>query len=137
MKPTTLEKVAAVLEGYATRGVFRGFSRGPETKTRAEFKMMWHRDRFFELVLDASKNTLRFPLVLPEVPVKSAMYREYQEFVESRHSGDLPAHRRIDPEKARVRCANRGGNVSVTLTVLDGDFEYGARTMLPRVPQTF
>ena len=137
MKTPIVEKVAALLEGYATRGVFRGFSRGPSIKTRAGFKMMWHRDRFFELVLDVSKRTLRFPVVLPEVPVKSAMYREYQQFIKSRHSADLPAHRRIDSAKARVQCANRGGNVSVTLTVLDGDFEYGARRIVNVVHETF
>src|SRR4051794_10267083 len=116
-----IELVTGILEGYATRGVFRGFSRLSAGPKKATFKMMWHRDRFFELILDTTKKTMRFPLVLPEVPPKSSMYREYQEFIESRHSEELPDHRRIDPAKARAKCSNRCGDVSVTLTVLDGD----------------
>ncbi len=132
-----IELIATILEGYATKGVFRGFSRGTAGKSKAAFKMMCHRDRFFELLLDVTKKTLRFPVVLPEVPARSSMYRDYQGFVESRHSGDLPEHRRINPAKARARCSYRDGNVSVTLTVLDGDFEYGARKIVALVHETF
>lgn len=133
----SIELVAQSLEGYASRGVFRGFSRGPATKVKAAFKMLWHRDRFFELFLDLGKKTMHFPVVLPEVPPKSSMYLAYQEFVASRHSKELPAHRRIDTSKASVRCSNRGGNVGLTLTVVDGDFEYGARKLINLVHETF
>ena len=133
----TEELVGGILESYAARAVFRGFSHGPARGGRAIFRMLWHRDRLFELILDVPKKTLRFPLVLPEVPANSPMYREFREFVESRFSDSLPEHRRIDAKKARVRCGNRGGNVSLTLTAVDGDFDYGTRKLIHLVHEVY
>lgn len=135
LSPT--ETVAAALENYAQRGVFRGFSRGPVKKGRATFKMMWHRDRLFELVFDSAKATLRFTLVLPNVPPDSAMYREFKKFVRSRQSEELPEHRRIDKKKAEVRPYNRAGNVSLTLKLKDGDYEYGTGKIVNLVHEIF
>jgi hypothetical protein len=132
-----IERVADVLETYATRGVFRGFSRGPVSKGRATFKMTWHRDQLFELILDVPRKTLRMPLVLPEVPADSSMYAEFREFVESRQSENLPDHRRIDKSKARVRCGNKSGRASLTMTVQDDDFEYSARKLIGLVHETY
>src|SRR5437764_1115590 len=55
--------VHAALQSFAERGLFRAFSR---TSPKA-FKMLWHRDREFELILDEKQRTLTFPCVLPEV----------------------------------------------------------------------
>ena len=127
--------MAVALENYATRGVFRGFSRGPATKARASYKMLWHRDRMSELILDAQRKTLRIPVVLPQVGPE--MFQDFRQFVASRHSVDLPEHRRIDPSKAAVTCANRGGNAGVTLAVEDGDYEYGVRKLIGLVHEVY
>lgn len=132
-----VEQVARILEGYANRGVFRGFSRGPARAGKATYKMLWHRDRFFELVLDPVRNTMRFPVVLPEVPASSSMYREYKEFVESRFDKSLPEHRRIDPKKAVIKLSNRDGNVALTLTLKGGDYDYATRKLIHLVHETF
>ncbi len=129
--------MAGILQGYADRAVFRGFSRGPVRRGKTSFKILWHRDRFFDLILDESKGTLHFPLVLPAVPPRSAMYREFKRFLESRSTQDVPEHRRIDSKKALVRCTNRGGDISVTLKVLGGDYEYGARKLIHLVHEVF
>ena len=65
------------------------------------------------------------------------MYRQLKEFVASRQSENLPEHRRIIKQKARVRCTNRGGNVSLALVVEDGDYEYGARKLIHLVHEIF
>src|SRR5258708_17030742 len=130
-----VEVVAGILETYADRGVFRGFSKAASAGGKATFKMLWHRDRGFELILDVAKKTLRMPVVLPEVP--ASMYREFQEWVEERHSEELLEHRRIDRKKALLRCGKRGGNVSLTLTLKDGHFEYGARKLIHAVHETY
>jgi hypothetical protein len=132
-----VESVNAILEGYAERGVFRGFSRGPGSNRKASFRLLWHRDRLFELILDIDKQTLRFPLVLPHVDPKSTMYRNFKDFVKSRQSEELPEHRRIEAGKARVRSLNRGGSVSLTLEVQDGDYEYGARKLIHLVHEIY
>ena len=132
-----IDLVAEILEGYARRGIFRGFSQRPVRGGKASFTMVWHRDRVFELVFDYHKNTMRFPLVLPNVPADSEMYSAFKVFVKSRHSDDLAEHRRIDQRKAEVRSYNRGGNVSLTLTVKKGDCEYGARRLVHLVHEVF
>jgi len=99
--------------------------------------MLWHRDRFFELVLDVPKKTMRFPVVLPDIPPDSSMYQEFQEWVESRHSQELLEHRRIDPKKARLKAGKRSSNLSLTLTVKNGDFEYGVRKLINAVHETY
>ncbi|HSE37208.1 MAG TPA: hypothetical protein VLG74_07895 [Blastocatellia bacterium] len=130
-----VEVVAATLEEYANRGVFRGFSRGPVKHGRAAFRMVWHRDRVFDFVFDANRGTMRFPLVLPHVPAK--MYLELKRFIASRQSEEVPDHRRIDPGKARVGSYVRSGNVSLTLTVRNGDYSYGARKLINLVHEIF
>lgn len=132
-----VEAVAAILENYANRAVFRGFSRGPARTGRAVFKMMWHRDRLFELLVDVPRKILRFPVVLPEIPARSDMYAELCDFVRSRQSEALPEHRRVDPAKTAFRCGNKAGNVSLTAGVKDGDFEYAARKIVHLVHEIY
>ena len=40
-------------------------------------------------------------------------------------------------DKARVRSSNRGGDVSLTLTVEDRDYEYGARKFIHLVHEVY
>lgn len=132
-----IEVVAETLENYAARGVFRGFSRGPVKNGRAAFRMVWHRDRVFDFILDTNRETMRFPLVLPGVPAGSKMYSDLKAFIKSRQSGELPNHRRIDGRKAQVGCYVRSGNVSLTLTVRNGDYQYGAQKLINLVHEIF
>ncbi len=60
------------------------------------------------------------------VPWKSAL----KEFIKARHAAELPDHRRIDSRKAQVVASNRGGNVALSLHVINGDDEYGARKLI-------
>ncbi len=137
MSKRVIETVAGVLENYAQRGIFRGFSQGPVSGGKTVFKMTWHRDRQFELILDVPKKTMRFPLVLPDVPAGSDMYRDFKAFVASRFSEELPEHRRIDIRKVDIKPASRSGSVSLSLVVIDGDFEYAARRLIHLVHEIF
>lgn len=70
-----IEVVTATLEGKARRGVLRGFSPVENSRQgQSVFRLLWHRDRVFEFVFDPRRNTMRFPLVLPNIPTE--MYRE-------------------------------------------------------------
>jgi len=129
--------VADVLESYARRGVFRGFSRGEVRNGRAVFRMVWIWNRDFGLIFDSNRRTMRFPLLLPDVSGNSTLYRDLKEFIKSRQSAQLPDHRRIDSKKARVGCSVRGGHVSVALTVRNDDYEYGARKLISLVQEIF
>ena len=123
------------MENYARRGVFRSFSSQPAPKGVAAFRMIWHRDRTFDLIVDTRKKTIRIPEVLPSVP--AAIYRDFKAFVESRHAATLPDHRRIDKSKAHVRSTNRRGTVSLRLVVKAGDYGYGLQRLIHLVHETY
>jgi hypothetical protein len=133
----TVELVTAILEGYAEKAVFRGFSAHAERGGKATYRMVWHHDRPFELLLDIPQKTLRFPAVLPGVPPRSAMSRELKAFLKSRQSDEIPEHRRVHPKKARLSATNQQGAVSFTVTVKDSDFEYAARKIIQVVHEIF
>jgi hypothetical protein len=125
------------MEGYAKRGVFRGFSKRRTRDGIAAFQMIWHRERVFDLIVDTKEKIIVIPAVLPAVPVGSPLYKDFKAFVESNHSATLPDHRRIKKTKARVRCANRRGNVSLTMAVRDSDYEYALQRLIHLVHETF
>lgn len=130
-----IESVARALENYARRGIFRGFSGGPSRAGTARFRLVWHFDREFELVLDPGRRSLRFPLLLPSLP--SGMDSELRSFIRQRQTDDLPEHRRIDPRRADVRIRNRAGDISLTITALDGDLDYATGKLIHLVHEIF
>lgn len=134
---SSLSAVHALMEGYAKRGVFRGFSKQQTRNGIAAFQMIWHRERVFDLIVDTKKKTIVIPVVLPAVPAGSPLYKDFKAFVESNHSATLPDHRRIEKTKARVRCANRRGSVSLTMAVRDSDYGYALQRLIHLVHETF
>ncbi len=125
------------MEDYAKRAVFRGFSSKPARNGVAAFRMIWHRDRIFDLIVDSRKKKILVPVVLPEVGARSPLWRDFKAFVASHHAASLPDHRRIEKSKAGVRCANRRGEVSLTVTVKDGDYEYALQRLIHLVHETY
>lgn len=129
------DTVGSILENYASRGVFRGFARGPATAAKASFKILWHHARFYDVVVEPAKKTIRMPLVLPNVPAE--MYRALRDFLAARTSEDWPEHRRVDPAKAALTPHLRGGNVSLAITAVNRDFDYAARKLIHTVHEIF
>ena len=121
----TIGLVTRILEGYATNGVFRGFSVIAQTKATAKYRIVWH-ERTCELLFSVSRRTLRFGTILSD----SSGIKEISNFVELLHSSERPPHRRIDPARARLRCFYRGGNIFFTITVIRNDFEYATRKLI-------
>lgn len=138
MDPAALvEVVSAILRSYAERGVFRGFAQIAETRSRAVFRIEWHRNQSFELQFDPAARMLHFPCVLPLVPVRSPMDRHFREYAASRQSSELPEHRRVDPARAKLRCTNRGGSLGATIEALDGDIDYATRKLIHFVHEVY
>jgi hypothetical protein len=129
--------VDAALAGYAERGVFRGFSRGPATGGKARFQIAWHRGRVFELAFDAGTGTLRLPELLTGVLPDSTMYEEFKSFIRERQADELPDHRRIDARKVQIRAYNRGGNILLVMKAKDGDVEYALRKLVHLVNEIY
>jgi hypothetical protein len=129
--------VTRILEGYATNGVFRGFSVITQTRPTAKYRIVWHYDRALELVLSVSKRTLQLRDVLPNIPSRAPMYRDLKKFVQALQSATRPDHRRIDRRRARLLCTNRRGNVVLTMTVLENEFEYATRKLIHATNEIF
>ena len=91
----------------------------------------------FELVLDAGRSRLRFPQFLSGVPAGKELYPALAAFVRARHSEERPPHRRIDPERAEAKTHRRLGNVSLTMTSKDGDWEYATRSLVHLAHEIF
>ena len=132
---TQLAGVRRLMEEYARRGVFRGFSLQLVSDASLAFRMTWHRDLVFDLIVDAAKKTISLPRVLPRVP--QGLYADFKRFVAAHHDAGLPEHRRTDPAKSRIRCANHRGCVALTVAVKDGDYEYGLQRLIHLVHETF
>jgi hypothetical protein len=126
------QTVGGILETYAARGVFKGFSR----TGAGAFKMLWHRDRYFDLLLSGS-NKLSFPVVLPGVPAKSKMMAEYRAFVAAFADPALVEHKRIDPGKASLKVSARQGGAGLEAAVIDGDWDYAVRKLIHAVHETY
>ena len=130
-----VETVASILENYASRGVFRGFSRGAAKSGKTAFKLLWHRDQMFDLIFDARNKTLRMPMVLPRVP--APMSRGLKQFVAAQFSADLLEHRRIDRRKMTLLASNRHGNASLTVKIAGSNFEYATRKLIHLVHEIY
>ncbi|HTR38739.1 MAG TPA: hypothetical protein VMH80_22690 [Bryobacteraceae bacterium] len=129
--------VTSILEGYASKAVFRGFNAQAAGPGKARYRMVWHYERQFELTLDVRAKTLRFADLLPGMPAKSAIYKKLKAFLKERQSPATPEHRRVNPAKARLRVSNRAGNVSLAFSVPGGDFEYATRKIIHLVHEIF
>lgn len=132
-----LSRVCSLMEEYAKRGVFRGFTKQPERDGVVTFKLTWHRDRIFDVTVDTRKKSIVLPVLLANVPSRSALYKDFKAFLQAHHDATLPDHRRMDRGKAFLRCANRRGNVCVTVVVRDGDYEYGLMRLIHLIHETF
>ena len=132
-----IAEVSRLMEDYSNRGVFRGLVSRPIRTGVVSFEMIWHGDLVFKLILDTKTRTLTVPVVLPDVPSDSSMYRDFKIFVESHHDRKLPKHRRIDKAKAAIQVGKRGRNISLTMAVKDGDYVYGTQRLVHLIHETF
>lgn len=132
-----LTNIAALLRGYADRGVFSGCSEPQVQGARAEFRIVWHYDRLCRFVIDTRACTVSFPDLLPDMSARSPMAKALRAFVVDATSSELPPHRRIDPKLGRIRVSIRNGCAHVAMDVLCGDYEYCARRLVHIAQEVF
>jgi hypothetical protein len=137
MAERPLDIIRAGLQAYADRGVFRAFEEAKLGRGRRTFTFLWLTRRPVELSYDSGRGVLRFKDLLPNIPSNSAMYSELKDFLKQYHKDDLPGHRLVDRNRARVMFANRGGNVSIALQVKDKGYRYGLNKLINLVHEVF
>ncbi len=129
--------VESILEGYARKGVFRGFGRVPDQGGKPSFKMLWHHGKTFVLLFDPKTRTLRFPVLLPQVPANSPTHKAFKAYIKSRQHESRPEHRRVDSERVALRTVNRSDAISLSIKSKDGDIEYATRKLIQLVHEIF
>lgn len=135
---TPVEVMGEILREYGTRGVFKGVSDAMKHRGKPMFRMLWHYGQVFDLLIDEAAGTLSFPVLLPKVPGKSAMYRDLDSFIGKFWTDAVPEHRRVDERRAIYRLGTtRAGHVSLTMSVGDGDWEYAIRKLIHVVHEIF
>jgi hypothetical protein len=97
--------------------------------------MRWHKERFYDLIFDVGKRSLRFPVVLPKVP--RPMYEDFKKFVASRQATEILEHRRIDPKRVRISCSLKNGDISLLFTSKDSDLEYATQKLINLMHEVF
>ncbi len=124
------EAVRRCLQEYADRGVFRGFGERPARQGRTVFRFSWLRRRPYELRYDPRTGTFVFLDALPNVPGRSPLSRALRAFVAGRSDESLPAHRRVDPDRASVRAFVRQGDMRLEVVARPGHHDYGANRVI-------
>jgi hypothetical protein len=122
--------VAGTLRAYAARGVFQDLQMAPSKKAGIEFHFTWLYDQPFTLTCDLQRKRLALIDLLPGVQRGSMMYKELNTFLKSRSDADLPEHRRVDPQRGAVTSRMRDKLVSIELTLLGQEYEYGTRKLI-------
>ena len=132
-----LEAVRAGLQGYADRGVFRGYGEKPARGGRHYFKFQWLRRDPFDLTYDPPRGALIFTNVLPNVSGRSAVGRELKKFIEARTSTALPSHRRFDRRRALPGVSTRAGTMRIHVAARRGHHAYGLNRAVNLVHEVF
>ena len=65
------------------------------------------------------------------------MYREFKLWLKARQEESLPDHRRCDSAKVQLKTYNRGGDIALTLQMLDDDLEYSVRKLVSLVNEIY
>ena len=130
-------KARAFLDAVSRRGVFQGFSEGASTAGQLRFALVWHQNKRFELLVDLGKAAVLMPMVLPNVPSRSALDRNFRSFVKACSEDETRPHRRIDPAKVAISCVNRHGALGVRFNLLDDDIDYALQRLLHLVQETY
>lgn len=127
----------ARLQGYADRGVFRGFSEQRKVGAAHRFRFAWLGTRPLTLSYAPTTGTFVFRDLLPGVPAGSTLAQDLRTFVSGRASPTLPAHRRVDRRRARIRGTVTHGALSLELVATRNHHEYGVQKVVNLVHELF
>ena len=129
--------MGAVLQQYADRGVFRGFSETTGRGGVREFRFTWLTREPMLLRYDPRRQTLTFKKLLPGVARASPLLADVRALIGSRTSRSLPAHRRIDGRRVAAECSYQRGAVSVVLFIKGANRVYAVRKGVNLVHEIF
>ncbi|OFW24735.1 MAG: hypothetical protein A3H97_20150 [Acidobacteria bacterium RIFCSPLOWO2_02_FULL_65_29] len=130
------EIVTATLQGYADRGVFRGFSVAPGPRGRQAYRFTWLTRRPTALSFDPRTGVLGFNGLFP-ARSRPGMAADLRALVAGVASRERPAHKRLDARRATVSSSLRRGDWSLTMKVKGSNHAYATRAALNLVNELF
>jgi len=130
--------VKSELQGYADRGIFRNLTVSQSARGEAvDFCFNWLTDSPFILRLKPGKPELELKDVLPSVPFRSEMDRDFRHFLKARSDESVVTHRRLDNARFSFSCRNRNEKLSVLIGFDNEDANAVARTAVNLLHEIF
>jgi hypothetical protein len=133
----TAAAVTRALQAYADRGVFRGFHAEPVRGGGVSCRFSWLMRRPMHVAFDARRGVLAFSNLFPSIGTHPDIAAALAAAVRERHTRAVPEHKRIDARRARVSTAQRGGSMTLTVSVRGTNHEYAVRGALNLVNELF
>jgi hypothetical protein len=130
-------QVAASLQRYADRGVFRGLSVSEGKNGRREFRFLWLTRTPMLVTYDPAASTLAFPRLIPSAAAVPSIVPALKGLVAEHLGSTVPEHRRVDKRRATVRCSVRDGHISLSFVVRGGHHAYAIKAGLNLVNRLF
>lgn len=122
-----IDAVREVLEGYATRGVFRSYSELPAKGAKAMFRFHWLWNAPFTLAFDTGRNAILFEKLLDSVPPGSPVDLSVRRFLAEAAAPERPEHRRADPRRIGITVSNRSGALTLRFRIKDDGIQPAVR----------
>ena len=129
--------VAAALQRYADRGVFRGLRVREGKNGGREFRFLWLTPTPLLVTYHPATSTLAFPRLIPGAAAVPSMTAALKEVVAEHLGSTVPEHRRVDKRRARMRCTVRDGHISLSLVVRGAHHAYAIKAGLNLVNRLF
>jgi hypothetical protein len=129
--------VTDMLQRYADRGIFRGFSVSRRRGGASEYRFAWLTPAPLTLTYDPRTGVLTFANLLPGVRSGTPLLADLRRFIEQRTGRGLPGHRRIDGRRARLACSVGRGGFTIALTARGPSPEYAVQRGLNLVHELF
>ena len=130
-------EVAASLQRYADRGVFRGLSVSEGKNGRREFRFLWLTRTPMLVTYDPGASRLAFPRLIPGAAAVPSMVAALKGVVVEHLGSSVPEHRRVDKRRATVRCTVRDGHISLSFVVRGAHHAYAIKAGLNLVNRLF
>jgi hypothetical protein len=137
MAPVAFSQVSEILNGYAQRGMFRGFAALPRTETQQTFNLLWHYNRQYPFVLNVVGKTVAFRGLLSGIPAGSTMAADLRNFLKPFSTAQVPAHRRVDANAGRLKTRIKDGALTLLIEVADTQYAYCTRKLVHLAHEIF
>ena len=130
-------QLTAALQGYADRGVFRGFRVESSSGGRSDYFFTWLTRTPMRLRYEPSRRELRFVDLLPRVSSYSGLTQDLRRLVLEHQTSAVPEHRRIDGRRVKLAATVRAGHFSVILRLRGAQEAYAVQRGVNLVNQLF